>query len=106
MTTLPATVVLASARTQVADFLEALLNVYLILIIAYILVSLLQSASVRIPYNRFTSAVIKFLGDAVEPYLAIFRRFIPPLGAFDLSPLVGILVLQFVGRLVVRLVAG
>ena len=100
------TVALASARTEVADFLRALLTVYTIMVFAYILLSLIQTAGVRIPYNRGTSMVIGFLNDAVEPFLAFFRRFIPPLGPLDLSPLVGILVLQIVGGLVVRLVAG
>lgn len=99
-------VVLATARTQIADFLQALITVYTIMVVAYILLSLVQSAGMRIPYNRGTSAVIGFLNDAVEPYLAIFRRFIPPIGPFDFSPLIGIIVLQFVGGLVVSLVAG
>ncbi len=106
MSALLDTVALASARTQVADFLDALITVYTIMIFAYILFSLVQTAGVRIPYNRFTSAVIGFLNDAVEPYLAIFRRIIPPLGPLDLSPIVAIILLQVVGSLVVRIVAG
>jgi uncharacterized protein YggT (Ycf19 family) len=100
------TVALASARTEVASFLESLIQVYTIVIVAYILRSLVQSAGMRIPYNAFTGAVMKFLTDAVEPYLAFFRRFIPPLGPFDLSPIVAILVLQIVGGIVVSLVRG
>lgn len=100
------TVALASARTQIADFLSALLMVYTVMVFAYILLSLVQTAGVRIPYNRATSAAIGFLNDAVEPFLAFFRRFIPPLGPLDLSPLVGIVVLQVVGGLVVRIVEG
>ncbi len=99
-------VALAAARTQVADFLQAVITVYTIMIFAYILLSLVQAAGMRIPYNRATSAVIGFLGDAVEPYLAVFRRFIPPLGPLDLSPIVAIVLLQVVGSLVVRIVAG
>lgn len=100
------TVALASARTQVADFLSALITVYTIMIFAYILFSLVQTAGVRIPYSRGVSLVIGFLRDAVEPYLAFFRRFIPPLGPLDLSPLVGLILLQVVGGMVVRLVEG
>jgi YggT family protein len=100
------TVVLGSARIQVGDFLQALIDVYSILIIAYILVSLVQSAGVSIPYNRVLMGIIGFLNDAVEPYLAFFRRFIPPLGPFDVSPIVGIVALQIIGGLVVTLVKG
>lgn len=106
MTGLLSTVLLASARGQVAGFLDALIQVYTLLIIAYVLVSLVQSAGMAIPYNRVTSTIIGFLNDAVEPFLALFRRILPPLGPLDLSPLVAIIALQFVGRLVVGLVQG
>jgi YggT family protein len=32
--------------------------------------------------------VIRFVYEITEPYLALFRRFIPPIGAMDLSPIV------------------
>ena len=40
------------------------------------------------------------LGMLVEPYLNLFRRFIPPLGGVDLSPIVAILVLTAIAMLV------
>ncbi|WP_249869858.1 YggT family protein [Oceanobacillus saliphilus] len=36
----------------------------------------------------------QFLTKICEPYLEQFRKFIPPLGMIDLSPIVGILVLH------------
>jgi uncharacterized protein YggT (Ycf19 family) len=36
------------------------------------------------------------LATIVEPYLGVFRRFIPAFGGMDFSPLAAILVLQFV----------
>ena len=44
----------------------------------------------------------RFLYDVVEPYLRIFRRFIPPLGPLDISPIVAIFVLWIVSGLVIR----
>ena len=42
-----------------------------------------------------------------EPYLSIFRRFIPPIGPIDISPIVAILFLQFVvGFLLIPLIRG
>jgi len=32
--------------------------------------------------------VIRFIYEVTEPYLGLFRRFIPPIGAMDLSPIV------------------
>ena len=56
------------------------------------------------------SAVVGFVNDVVDPYLNLFRRFLPPLkigpGALDLSPIVGFLVLQIVGGIVVGLIRG
>ncbi|HWT93101.1 MAG TPA: YggT family protein [Solirubrobacteraceae bacterium] len=36
----------------------------------------------------------------------MFRRFIPPIGPLDISPIVAILVLRIVGDIVVSLVRG
>jgi len=98
--------VLASVRTQIADFLGALLLVYILLIFAYILTSLIFSFGGKIPYSRWSSAVLGFLRQVSEPYLSIFRRFIPPIGPIDISPIVAILVLQFVGGFIIALIHG
>ena len=55
--------VVASAREQIADFLGALFLVYIILIFAYILLSLVFSFGGRVPYSRWSSAVLGFLRD-------------------------------------------
>lgn len=99
-------VVAATVREQIGGFLLALIEVYVILIIAYILTQLFFGFGGRVPYNRVLSAVIEFLNQTVRPYLAFFRRFIPMLGPIDLSPIVGILVLQIVGGLVARSIRG
>ncbi len=96
--------ILADARGSIADFVEALILVYTIIIIAYILMSMFMSFGGRIPYSRWSRAVMDFLHDVSEPFLGVFRRFIPPLGPVDLSPLVAILVLSFVGGIVVNLI--
>jgi len=99
-------VVVADARGEVADFLSALLRVYVILILIYIVVNLLFAFGARPPYSRALDAVLGFLRDVCEPYLAIFRRFIPPLGPIDISPIIAILVLQIVGGLLVQAIRG
>ena len=96
----------AAVRNEIADFLSALLTVYVILILAYIVVNLFLQFGARPGYSRAFDAVLTFLRDVSEPYLSIFRRFIPPLGPIDLSPIVGIFLLQIVGRIVVGLIRG
>ncbi len=90
---------------EVANFLAALIDVYTLLIFAYI-VSQLVLQFARPSYSRALDAVLGFLRDVCEPYLRIFRRFIPPIGPFDLSPIVAILVLRIVGGILVNAVAS
>ncbi|HEV2770795.1 MAG TPA: YggT family protein [Solirubrobacteraceae bacterium] len=87
----------------IADFLDALLIVYTILIVAYIISSLVFAAGARLPYSRASDAVLTFLRQVCEPYLRLFRRFVPPLGPIDLSAIVAILTLQIVGGLLIGL---
>jgi YggT family protein len=98
--------IVATAREQIANFLDALLWVYILIIFAYILSQLVFSFGGRIPYAQWSSAVLGFLRDVSEPYLSIFRRFIPPIGPIDISPIVAVLVLQIVGRLIIALIRG
>ena len=98
--------VLAAARDDVADFVAALFLVYGLIIFIYVLTSLIFSLGVRMPYARWSDALLTFLRDVSEPYLSIFRRFIPMIGPLDLSPIVALIVLQIVGGIVVRLIQG
>jgi YggT family protein len=100
------TLILATTRDDVAGYVDTLVFVYSILIIAYILSTLVFSAGGRIPYARWSSWLLGFLRDVSEPYLRIFRRFIPPLGPLDLSPIVALIVLRIVGSIVVSLIRG
>jgi uncharacterized protein YggT (Ycf19 family) len=106
MTAMAMLIIAATARVQIANFLNALLTVYIILIFAYILTSLVFAFGGRIPYSRWSSAVLGFLRDVCEPYLGLFRRFIPPIGPIDVSPIVAILVLRIVGSLIINAIHG
>ncbi|WP_339249575.1 YggT family protein [Sporosarcina sp. FSL W8-0480] len=76
---------------QAVDLIFSLIfqgiRLYLILLIIYILMS-------WVPASRETKIGI-LLGKITEPYLAFFRRFIPPLGMIDISPIVAIFVLNY-----------
>jgi uncharacterized protein YggT (Ycf19 family) len=91
---------------DIANYVSALFTVYIVLIFLYILMNLLFSFGMRLPYARWSDAVLTFLRDVCEPYLRLFRRFIPPLGMFDFSPIVGIFVLYIVRTVVVNLISG
>lgn len=99
---MPSVLVLASARTEIAGVLSAIIYVYAILIFLYIVVQLLFNAGVRPPYSRTTGAVLQFLHDTCEPYLRIFRRLLPSMGGWDFSPMLALLVLVLVNSIVVQ----
>ncbi len=96
----------AAAREEVADFLSALLTVYILCVIAWIVASFVFSMGVRVPYSRWSSAVLDFLRDVTEPYLRIFRRLGLQIGPLDLSPMIAILLLQIVGGILIGIVRG
>lgn len=98
--------VLATTRGDIADFVSAVILVYTIVIFVYILSTLVFAFGGRVPYSRWSDAVLGFLRDVCEPYLRIFRRFIPQFGPFDFSPIVAIIVLQLVGGIIVGLIRG
>jgi YggT family protein len=97
---------LAITRNDIASYVDTLFLVYTILIF----IRILMTWFTRIPYNRWLMAVLDFVRETTDPYLNLFRRFVPMVrigpGALDLSPIVAIIVLAIVGRIVVALIAG
>jgi YggT family protein len=94
--------ILASARTQIADYLSTLIYVYTLLIILYIVIQLLFSVGIRPPYSRAVDTVINFLRDICEPFLRVFRRLIPSFGGLDFSPILAIVTLEIINAVIVN----
>src|SRR5215210_5207184 len=80
--------VLADAVGSVQKFVFAFASVYTLLIFAYVITSW-----IRLPYSVWLNRIQRFLYDVCDPYLRVFRRFVPPIGPLDLSPMVAVLVL-------------
>jgi uncharacterized protein YggT (Ycf19 family) len=75
----------------VINFISTALQIYSYLIIGYVLLSWFPNAR--------ESFIGQFLGRIVEPYIGIFRKFIPPIGGvLDLSPIIALLALTFITR--------
>ena len=92
------------ARQEIADFLDAFVTVYVIVIIAWVVIQFIFAMGVRLPYSRWSNAVLDFLRDVSNPWLNLFRRLPLRIGPLDLSPIVAIIVLQIVGGLIVSLI--
>ncbi|WP_246131974.1 YggT family protein [Paenibacillus hemerocallicola] len=74
---------------SILGYIGQLGTVYTYLVIAYVLLSWLPNAR--------DSFIGEILGKLVEPYLSLFRRFIPPIGGMiDISPIVALIALRFV----------
>lgn len=95
-------------RNDVAQYVDSLFTVYIVLIFARIVLSWIVTFRGSLPYNPVLRAVTGFIEQVVDPYLNLFRRFIPPVGgsrmALDLSPIVGVILLLVLQGIVVGLI--
>jgi YggT family protein len=93
-------------RGDIADYVDALFLVYMVLIFIRVLLSWVP----RMPYNVYLRGAVRFVEESTDPYLNLFRRVIPPLGGrgmgLDLSPIVAIIVLLLLQGLVVGAIRG
>lgn len=76
---------------SLALIVDRLIYFYGMLILVYVIMSWFRP-------KGFLFEVFHVVGTVVEPYIGLFRRFMPPTGAVDFSPLVAILVLQYLIR--------
>ncbi len=95
----------ALTRGDIADYVSALVFVYLVLIIANIVLSWVQQFR-PIPYNLTLRAVIGFIEGSTNPYLNLFRAWVPRIGPLDISPIVATIVLIVVGGVAEGLIRG
>lgn len=72
----------------ILSYISLAFNVYSYMLVGYVLMSWVPAAQ--------ESAIGRFLKKVCEPYLGIFRKFIPPIGMIDISPIVAIFMLNFI----------
>lgn len=77
----------------IANSLSIFLNIYFILLILRVLLS-------WFPNVNWFNPPFSILSQLTDPYLNIFRSIIPPLGGIDFSPMLAIILLQFVANAV------
>jgi YggT family protein len=96
----------AVSRLDIGNYVGDLFSVYIALILIYIITNLVLSFGARPGYSRTLDVVLGFLRDVSEPFLRIFRRFIPSMGGIDLSPMLALIALYVVRDIVVNLISG
>lgn len=86
---------------RIVNLVSALVNFYEWLVIIWCFMSWFPLREGSLIYD-----IAVVIDRIVSPYMNIFRRFIPPLGGMDFSPIVGLFVLSFGERLLFRLLLG
>lgn len=86
--------------------INALVSLYIWIIIAAVVLSWLVGFNVVNPYNPAVRAIQTFCYRVTEPVLAPIRRLMPNLGGLDISPVIAILLLQVFNILVRNLLLG
>ena len=79
---------------------DIIIGFYWFIIIAAVVVSWLVAFGVLNTHNPYARAFIRALDALTEPVFRRVRRFVPPLGGLDLSPLIVLLVLYALQYLV------
>jgi YggT family protein len=90
--------VLGDAISQIENFVTVFISVYILLIFAYIITSWF-----KLPYSVWLNRIQRFLYDVCEPYLRIFRRFLPQFGPLDLSPIIAIFSLYIIRIVIISI---
>ena len=73
-----------------------LLKLYSYVVIANVIISWLIAFNVLNTSNRFVYSILEFTYKLTDPIYNKIRKFMPNLGAFDISPIILLLLIWFI----------
>ena len=73
-----------------------LLKLYSYVVIANVIISWLIAFNVLNTSNRFVYSILEFTYKLTDPIYNKIRRFLPNLGAFDITPIILLLLIWFI----------
>jgi YggT family protein len=79
---------------------NTIIDIYLFVIMAAVVVSWLIAFGVLNTYNPLARSLVQMLNALTEPVFRRVRRILPPLGGLDLSPLIVFILLEALQMLV------
>lgn len=82
---------MVDSMSSIASSLSIFLWIYSMMLIVRVLLT-------WFPTINWSTPPFSILSELTDPYLNLFRRIIPPIGGFDLSPILALFLLQFVSR--------
>ena len=86
---------------QIGQVIRALFNFYEVLIVVWCILSWFP-----VREGRLVGDVAVVVNRLVAPYMNLFRRFVPPLGGIDFSPIIAIFALSIIENVVLRLLGA
>ncbi|WP_332065838.1 YggT family protein [Bartonella sp. CB189] len=76
--------------------IDLIFNIYIDILVASVIFSWLCAFNIVNTRNRFVFLIGDFLYRVTEPILGYIRRFLPNLGAVDISPIVVFIIIYFI----------
>ena len=73
-----------------------LLKLYSYVVIAKVIISWLIAFNILNTSNRFVYSILEFTYKLTDPIYNKIRRFLPHLGAFDITPIILLLLIWFI----------
>ena len=73
-----------------------ILKIYTYVVIVNVVISWLIAFNILNTSNRFVYSILEFTYRLTDPFLNRIRRFLPNLGAFDISPIILLLLIWFI----------
>lgn len=86
---------------QIGQVIRALLNFYEMLIVVWCILSWFP-----VREGSLVGDVAVVVNRLVAPYMNLFRRFVPPFGGIDFSPIIAIFALSIIENVVLRLLGA
>ncbi|EUK17997.1 MULTISPECIES: YggT family protein [Commensalibacter] len=83
---------------ELYKLLNSLLELYMLILLAYCIFSFLLSFGVVNPSSNIVRGIYMFLSRACDPVLNVIRQALPSLGTLDISPIVVFLAINYLIR--------
>jgi YggT family protein len=84
----------------IGDILILALNIYTFIIIAQVVISWLIAFGVLNTANPQATRLVEGLNKLTEPVMAPVRRYVPPIGGIDITPIIVIFGIMILERLI------
>lgn len=70
------------------NLISSVLSIYSFLLLSYVVLHFLFMLKIINPHSPIVQAIYRFLIKIIEPVLVRIRKYIPPIGGFDIAVLI------------------